>query len=75
MKKIQGIDDLVRELTAANITVDMSGTTMFLTQSNVSNLTESELFPEEVRIYFLNMYPTHARRIMCRVRCNAVYKN
>ena len=61
---------------AINVTVATGGTTVFSSQSNVFNLTESELFPEEIRVYFLNMYPTHARRIMCRVRCTcAVYIN
>lgn len=54
-------------LTAINITVDTNGTTVFFTRSNVSELSESELFSEEIRVYVLNMYPTHARRIMCKV--------
>ena len=45
-----------------------TGVTVFSTESNVFNLTESDLFPAETRVYFLNMYPVHARRIMCKVR-------
>ena len=61
----------MNELTMVNtslLTVQAYETT-FSTQINVfENLTESDLFREEFRVYFLNMYPVHARRIMCRVR-------
>ena len=51
----------------ASINVTMNKTT-FATQSNVFNITDSDLFPDEIRVYILNMYPLHARRIMCKVR-------
>ncbi len=48
-----------------NLTVVTEGITMFQSSDNVYHM--AELFVPEVRIYFLNMYPRHARRIMCRV--------
>ena len=48
-----------------NITVVTEGITLFQSSDNVYHM--AELFIPEVRIYFLNMYPRHARRIMCRV--------
>lgn len=48
-----------------NITVVTEGITVFQSSDNVYHM--DELFVPEVRIYFLNMYPHHARRIMCRV--------
>ena len=48
-----------------NITVVTDGITTFQSSDNVYHM--AELFQPEVRIYFLNMYPRHARRIMCRV--------
>ena len=66
----QSHDALMRDLSAPMVDVEIvtTGTTAFSTESNVFDLAESELFPDEVRVYFLNMYPVHARRIMCRVR-------
>ena len=66
----QSRDALMRDLSAPMVDVEIvtTGTTAFSTESNVFDLAESELFPDEVRVYFLNMYPVHARRIMCRVR-------
>ena len=64
----QSGDVLKNDLSASEINMTVVNVTTFSTQTNVFNLTESELFPEEVRVYFLNMYPVHARRIMCRVR-------
>ena len=49
----------------SNITVIREGVTTFQTGDNV--YTMAELFEPEVRIYVLNMYPRHARRIICRV--------
>ena len=66
----QSVSALKNDLSApeVNMTVVDDGITTFSTQTNVFNLTESQLFPNEIRVYFLNMYPVHARRIMCRVR-------
>ena len=48
-----------------NITVVTEGITTFQSSDNVYHM--AELFEPEVRIYVLNMYPHHARRIMCKV--------
>ena len=48
-----------------NITVVTAGIITFRSSDNIYHM--AELFEPEVRIYFLNMYPRHARRIMCRV--------
>ena len=48
-----------------NITIVTEGITTFQSSGNVYDM--AELFEPEVRIYVLNMYPRHARRIMCKV--------
>ena len=56
---------MVDMLESENITVVMNGTTLFSSDENVTNKTD--LYEPEVRIYFLNMYSLHARRILCAV--------
>ena len=54
-----------------NITVVAEGITSFQSSDNVYYM--PELFEPEVRIHFLNMYPCHARRIMCRVSWSSAW--
>ena len=54
-----------------NITVVAEGITSFQSSDNVYHM--PELFEPEVRIHFLNMYPCHARRIMCRVSWSSAW--
>ena len=61
---------LKNDLAGINVTVNE---TTFSTQSNVFNYNDSDLFPNEIRVYILNMYPLHARRIMCKVRERNTY--
>jgi len=56
-------EELQSGLSNASILVDMNGTTIFRTDENVA--AKSNLFRPEIRVYLLNMYSTHARRIMC----------
>lgn len=48
-----------------NIAVDRNGTTSFTSSSDVTDVTG--FYQPEVRIYFLNMYSIHARRLICNV--------
>jgi len=50
-----------------NKTVITEGTTTFKSSQNISS--DENLYVPEVRIYFLNMYSVHARRLLCNV-CN-----
>lgn len=61
---------LKKDLASINVTINEM---MFATRSNVFNVTDSDLFPAEIRVYILNMYPLHARRIMCKVRERNAY--
>lgn len=56
---------LIGMLEEENITIVMDGTNSFASSTNLVNVTD--IFPPEVRIYFLNMYSSHARRILCAV--------
>lgn len=49
-------------LEEADITVD---TYSFASSTNFTSV--EELFSPEIRIYFLNMYSDHARRVLCAV--------
>ena len=69
---LQSGNVLKNDLKSININVTINETT-FTTQSNVFNQTDSDLFPAEIRVYILNMYPLHARRIMCKVRERNAY--
>lgn len=63
---MQSADILNRDMADNNIIIDANGTTLFKTNSNVT-ASGNNLFSPEVRIYFLNMYPYHARRVLCAV--------
>lgn len=56
---------LMNELVEQNITIVSNGTTSFASSTNIKN--DSSIFEPEVRIYFLNMYSNHARRVLCAV--------
>lgn len=59
---------LTTMLEERNITIDTSGNTSFPTDRNVTNMTG--YYGPETRIYFLNMYSIHARRLLCTVSIN-----
>lgn len=62
---IQGTQVLVEMLEDVNITVVENGTISFSSSTNFEEVTD--FFEPELRIYFLNMYSNHARRILCAV--------
>jgi len=63
-------EQLHSELRNAGIMVDMNGTTIFRIGDNVA--TKENLFSSEIRVYILNMYSIHARRVMCAVSCKLI---
>jgi hypothetical protein len=56
---------LMEMLGDENISVVATGTNLFESSTNLMNATD--IFQPEVRIYFLNMYSNHARRVLCAV--------
>ena len=67
---VKSTEVLLTELENSSIVVNRNGTTRFSLKDNL--MERSDLFQPEIRIYFLNMYPKHARRILCMVREPAI---
>lgn len=62
---IQSTFSLNNTLSANNIAVVTEGVSSFRDKDNVATM--DGLFVPEVRVYMLNMYPRHARRVLCAV--------
>ena len=48
-----------------NISIDMNGRNSFVASENIRDI--KGFYQPDVRIYFLNMYSIHARRLLCKV--------
>ena len=60
----QSTETLYRTLNGFGVTVVRDGGSLISSNSESSL---NDLFTPEVRVYMLNMYPRHARRVLCEV--------